>query len=86
MKNYQEQTDMERLLTKLSTAMLDDKGENDIHRMFHNAKGSNDAVEAVYELIMNLVAYKEAAMKDMKERGMSISQRIGQHVKHPIPR
>ena len=68
MKNYIEQTDMERLLTKLSKAMLDDEGENDIHRMFHNAKGCEDAVPAVYELIMNLVAYKKAAQKDMKFR------------------
>ena len=68
MKNYQEQTDMERLLTKLSEMILADDGENDVHRMFHNAKGSNDAVEAVYELITNLVNYKKAAERDMKQR------------------
>ena len=61
MKNYQEQTDMERLLTKLSEMILADDGENDVHRMFHNAKGSNDAVEAVHELIVNLVKFKENA-------------------------
>jgi len=52
---------MERLLTKLSEMILADDGENDVHRMFHNAKGSNDAVEAVHELIVNLVKFKENA-------------------------